>query len=64
MSQPQPRELERRFHVSINGCRVEPRQWAQRRVDAADLVRRRLLTLREASEHFGLPEEEILGVAH
>jgi uncharacterized protein (UPF0303 family) len=50
------------FHVSTNGCLVDHDRWVERKVEAAELVRRRLLTLREASEHFALPAEEILSV--
>lgn len=50
------------FHVSINGCVVDHARWESRRAEAAELVRRRYLTLCEASEHFGLPEEEIVSV--
>jgi hypothetical protein len=50
------------FHVSTNGCLVEHDRWLRRKAEAADLVRRRYLTLREASEHFALPTEEILSV--
>lgn len=50
------------FHVSTNGCLVEHSRWVERKAEAAELVRRRLLTLREASEHFALPAEEILSV--
>jgi hypothetical protein len=50
------------FHVSTNGCLVEHSRWMKRKAEAAELVRRRLLTLREASEHFALPTEEILSV--
>ena len=50
------------FHVSTNGCLVDHARWVRRKAEAAELVRRRFLTLREASEHFALPTEEILSV--
>ena len=50
------------FHVSTNGCLVDHARWESRRVEAAELVRRRYLTLCEASEQFGLPVEEIVSV--
>ena len=50
------------FHISTNGCRVDHARWVRRKAEAAELVRRRFLTLREASEHFALPTEEILSV--
>ena len=50
------------IHVSTNGCLVEHDRWLRRKAEAAELVRRRFLTLREASEHFALPAEEILSV--
>lgn len=49
-------------HVSTNGCLVDHARWERRRSEAAELVRRRFLTLREASEQFALPAEEIAGV--
>ena len=49
-------------HVSTNGCVVDHARWQRRRAEAAELVRRRFLTLREASEHFALPVEEISSV--
>ena len=52
------------FHVSTSGCLVDGARWAQRKAEAAELVERRFLTLREASEHFGLPVEEIVGTRH
>ena len=48
------------FHVSTNGCLVDHARWVRRTTEAADLVRRRYLTLREASEQFAVPAEEIL----
>jgi hypothetical protein len=50
------------FHVSIDGGRVDHARWERRRAEAAELVRRRYLTLREASEQFALPVEEIVSV--
>ena len=50
------------YHVSTNGCLVDHARWVRRKAEAAELVRRRLLTLREASEQFALPAEEILSV--
>jgi hypothetical protein len=51
-----------RHHVSTNGCLVDHARWERRRSEAAELVRRRFLTLREASEQFALPVEEIVSV--
>jgi hypothetical protein len=48
-----------RLHVSINGCLVEEDRWEARKAEAARLIRDQLLTVREASEHFGLPTQEI-----
>ena len=50
------------YHVSLNGCVVDHDRWERRRAEAAELVRRRYLTLREASEQFALPVEEIVSV--
>jgi hypothetical protein len=50
------------FHVSTNGCLVDHARWERRRAEAAELVRRRYLTLREASEQFAVPAEEIVSV--
>ena len=66
MSQPQP-QFQRSApdaptHVSTNGCVVDHARWEQRRAEAAEVVRLRYLTLREASEHFALPVEEIVSV--
>lgn len=47
-------------HVSTTGCLVDDDRWVQRKVQAQELVERRLLTVREASEHFGLPANEIV----
>jgi hypothetical protein len=47
------------YRVSTTGCLVAAERWEHRRSEAARLVRRRLLTLAEASEHFGLPLAEI-----
>jgi hypothetical protein len=59
MSQPQRQES---YHISTNGCLVDHARWERRRVEAAELVRRRYLTLREASEQFALPAEEIVSL--
>lgn len=37
---------------------------ALRTAQALEMVERRLLTVREASEHFGLPVNEIAGSRH
>ena len=50
------------YHVSTNGCLVDHARWERRRAEAAELVRRRFLTLCEASEQFALPIEEIVSV--
>ena len=51
-------------HVSTTGCLVDDDQWKFRKVQAYEMVERRLLTVREASEHFGLPRDEIVGTRH
>jgi hypothetical protein len=61
VSQPQQWQSEPMYHISTTGCVVEHERWEQRKEQAAHLVRNRLLTLQEASEHFGLPVEEIRG---
>ncbi len=48
-------------HVSTTGCLVDDDRWERRKVQAVEMVERRLLTVREASEHFGLPTNEIVG---
>lgn len=53
-----------RQHVSTTGCLVDHDRWERRRVQALDLVERRVLTVREASEHFGLPAGELVGSRH
>ena len=62
MPQPQPNTPDAPHHVSLNGCLVDHARWERRRVEAAELVRRRYLTLREASEQFAVPVEEIASV--
>jgi hypothetical protein len=62
MSQPQQRYADAPVHISLNGCRVDHARWERRRAEAAELVRRRYLTLCEASEQFALPVEEIVSV--
>jgi hypothetical protein len=64
VSQPQPRQPEPSYHISTSGCLVEHDRWEQRKVEAAHLVRSRLLTLNEASEQFGLPADDIRGSLH
>jgi hypothetical protein len=64
VSEPQPRQPEPMYHTSTSGCVIEHERWEQRKAQAAQLVRRRLLTLREASEHFGLPADEIRHSTH
>lgn len=58
MAQQQAAEIY--FHVSANGCQIDNARWEQRKTQAAELVERRFLTLLEASEHFGLPANEIV----
>ena len=58
MSQPHPREPEL-LHVSTNGIHVDHERWEWRKREAAAAVSKRYLTLREASEHFAVPEAEI-----
>ena len=64
MPQPQPQShtTDAPHHVSLNGCVVDHARWERRRVEAAELVRRRFLTLREASEQFAVPVDEIVSV--
>ena len=62
MSQPLRRTPDAPVHVSTNGCLVDHVRWENRRSEAADLVRRRFLTLCEASEQFAMPAEEIASV--
>ncbi|HUQ14199.1 MAG TPA: hypothetical protein VM055_07995 [Novosphingobium sp.] len=66
MSQPQPQlnhsTPDGPLHLSTHGCVVDHVRWESRRHEAAELVRLRYLTLREASEQFALPVEEILSV--
>ena len=64
MHQPQTSTIAAPLHVSINGCLVDDERWNRRKAQAADLVERRLLTVGEASEHFGLPAGEIVGRNH
>jgi hypothetical protein len=52
------------LHVSLNGCLVEHERWERRRAEAARLVDDSLLTVLEASEHFGLPADEIRALKH
>ena len=51
-------------HVSTTGCLVDDDRWERRRVQALEIVEGRLLTVQEASEHFGLPANEIVGSRH
>ncbi|MDP3673642.1 MAG: hypothetical protein Q8R44_00880 [Novosphingobium sp.] len=51
-------------HVSTTGCLVDDDRWKLRKGQALEMVERRLLTVREASEHFGLPVNEIAGSRH
>jgi hypothetical protein len=46
-------------HCSTNGVFVESHRWEQRKQEAASAVNQKWLTLREASEHFAMPEDEI-----
>ena len=62
MSQSLRRAPDAPVHVSTNGCLVDHVRWENRRSEAADLVRRRFLTLCEASEQFAMPAEEIASV--
>jgi hypothetical protein len=48
-------------HISTNGIVVDHERWEWRKREAAQAVSKRYLTLREASEHFAIPEEEIVG---
>lgn len=63
MYEPQLQSREWTHRRSTNGCLVDRAKWERRRSEAAELVRKRFLTLREAAEHFALPVEEI-AVAH
>jgi len=62
MSQSLRRAPDVPVHVSTNGCLIDHVRWENRRSEAAELVRRRFLTLCEASEQFALPVEEIVSV--
>ena len=61
---PQPQRNFASHHVSTTGCLVDHDRWERRKVQALDLIERRLLTVREASEHFGLPASEIVVSRH
>jgi hypothetical protein len=61
MPEPQPRESHVHRHISTNGVVVDHERWEWRKREAAEAVGRRYLTLREASEHYAVPEEEIAG---
>jgi hypothetical protein len=63
MPQTQSNEIARQ-HVSTTGCIVDADSWERRKAQAQELVRRQLLTVLEASEHFGLPSYEIVGTPH
>ena len=47
------------FCRTTSGRVIDPAMWVRRKIDAAELVRKRFLTLREAAEQFALPVEEI-----
>ena len=59
MDEPQQPSRDWTHRRSTNGCVVDRAKWERRRREAADLVRRRFLTVREAAEQFALPIEEI-----
>lgn len=44
---------------TTSGRLIDPAKWMGRKSEAAELVRKRFLTLREAAEQFALPVEEI-----
>ena len=44
---------------TTSGRVIDPAKWMRRKIDAAELVRKRFLTLHEAAEQFALPVEEI-----
>jgi hypothetical protein len=52
------------YHINTTGCVVEHGRWGPRKAKAAELVRKGLLTLRERSERFGLPTDEIANTRH
>lgn len=61
---PQMQRNSAHQHVSTTGCLVDDVRWQRRKKQALEMVERRLLTIREASEHFGLPTNEIVGSRH
>lgn len=59
MQQPQTRSPAADGYISTNGAWVDAARWERRRIEAASAVRRRLLTLREACELYGMTEDDI-----
>jgi hypothetical protein len=50
-------------HISTNGCLVAADRWERRKVEAAQAVKERWLTFREACELYGLREDDLAGKA-
>lgn len=44
---------------TTSGRVIDATKWMRRKSEAAELVRKRFLTVREAAEQFALPVEEI-----